>query len=285
MANPVEPALDGGDDSSTGALVPRWLVGCIGVKLIFGFFVLLYLLADFWPAKAAGTSVWATQLSLFFWCAKPECPWQFSLDPEIRFIFLIAITAAMGSYVQVATSFTTYLGNNRLRLRWLWWYFLRVPIGIALAELFYFAVRGGFFASGANSGDINPFGVAALGGLVGMFSKQAADKLLEVFESAFESKADAQRGDKMKNPVPRIDGTEPVTLTPQSPLKLMLLGAGFIAESAVTMNGEKRDAQLLDAQRLLIVLKPQDVLGRAALVVVVTNPGPGGGTARYPLPS
>jgi hypothetical protein len=176
-------------------LVPKWLVGCVGVKLLFGFFVCLYILGAFWPTKTPD-GVWDTQVRLFCW--KSVCLWEFKLDPEIRFLFLVAITAAIGSYVQVATSFTTYLGNNQLCLRWIWWYILRVPVGIALAEIFYFALRGGFFTSGSGGADVNPFGVAALGGLVGMFSKQAADKLQEVFEEAFKSNSDQKRGDKLK---------------------------------------------------------------------------------------
>ena len=140
--------------------------------------------------------MWSEKITLF--CGKSGCL-TFTIDREQRLILLVAITAVIGSYVQVATSFTTYLGNNRLRLRWIWWYILRAPIGIALAEIFYFAVRGGFLTSVAGGDDINPFGVATLGGLVGLFSKQAADKLQDIFEQAFRGSGDQRRGDKLSN--------------------------------------------------------------------------------------
>jgi hypothetical protein len=49
------------------------------------------------------------------------------------------------------------------------------------------AVRGGLLAAQASADAVNPYGVAALAGLVGMFSKQATDKLREVFDTLFRT--------------------------------------------------------------------------------------------------
>ena len=95
-----------------------------------------------------------------------------SMPVETRFIWLVAIAAALGGFVSVANSFAIFLGNGTFKRRWTWWYALRVPIGVALAVLFYFALRAGFFTA-VSGQDVNPFGVVALGGLVGMFSKKA----------------------------------------------------------------------------------------------------------------
>ena len=45
---------------------------------------------------------------------------------------------------------------------------------------------------------LSPFGIAGLSGLVGMFSKQAIDKLREVFETLFKTTEDDKRKDKLK---------------------------------------------------------------------------------------
>jgi hypothetical protein len=66
--------------------------------------------------------------------------------------------------------------------------------------LFYVVIRGGLFSPGTYSGDVNPYGIAGLSGLVGMFSKQATDKLSEVFGTMFQTSADAQRTDKLNPP-------------------------------------------------------------------------------------
>lgn len=198
-------AVPDGGDTGTGIPVTRWAVATIGVLLFLSVPLLVYLLVMFWPvhlsevssatAPGRGTQTaefsaqWSPSVSIF--------GHEFPVPPEERFLYLVVIAAAIGSSIAVATSFTTYLGNQRLYTRWVWWYVLRLPIGIALSVLFYLAVRGGFFSSTSTETDVNPYGMAALGGLVGMFSKQASDKLQDVFEQLFNSTRNNSRGDKL----------------------------------------------------------------------------------------
>jgi hypothetical protein len=56
-------------------------------------------------------------------------------------------------------------------------------LGAALAVVFYFVVRGGFFSPQAGFEQTSPFGFAALAAMVGMFSEQAVLKLKEVAET------------------------------------------------------------------------------------------------------
>ena len=53
----------------------------------------------------------------------------------------------LGSYVHATTSFVSYVGNRRLVFSWAWWYLLRPFIGMVLALIFYFVLRGGLLAS------------------------------------------------------------------------------------------------------------------------------------------
>ena len=121
-----------------------------------------------------------------------------AVKPEVRLLILVIIAGALGSYVHLATSFSDFVGNRQLKASWFWWYFLRPFIGIALAVIVYFTIRGGLVAGGTGAGGINPFGVAAVGALSGMFSRQAADKLREVFESLFSMRKPAERTDALK---------------------------------------------------------------------------------------
>jgi hypothetical protein len=134
---------------------------------------------------------------------------KFQPTLEVRLILLVLLAGAIGSYVHAASSFVDYLGNRTIISSWVWWYLLRPFIGMMLALIFYFVFRGGFVTAGVNSGVdaaanfINPFGVAALAALVGMFSKVAADKLNEVFTTLFRpapGQGDATRGDKLGPP-------------------------------------------------------------------------------------
>ena len=104
---------------------------------------------------------------------------------EVRLIWLVVITSALGSYIHTVTSFALYAGNRRLDSSWLAWYLLRPAISAALALIFYFALRAGLFSGAAADQTVNPFGVAAISGMVGMFSKQATEKLGKIFDTIF----------------------------------------------------------------------------------------------------
>jgi hypothetical protein len=173
----------------------KWVPG-LRAYYLFLPLVLAYLLVSVWPEAVdpSATPVqWKPDLDLIF------LP-PFALGPESRLLLIVIIAGALGSFVHGATSLTTYLGNRMLVRSWSWWYWLRPLIGIGIALVFYFVVRGGFLllvTSGTTHSDVSPFGIAAIAGLSGMFSKQATDKLREVFDSLFKSSGDNQRGDKL----------------------------------------------------------------------------------------
>lgn len=107
---------------------------------------------------------------------------------ELCLILLVILSSCLGSYVHVTTSFVTYVGNRSFKTSWIWWYILRILIGVALALIFYFSLRGGLLTSQSSDQFINPFGIAGISGIVGLFSKQATEKLREVFDTLFSVK-------------------------------------------------------------------------------------------------
>lgn len=122
------------------------------------------------------------------------------LNPEQRILLLVMIAGALGSFVHIATSFAEFVGDGEFRLAWIWWYLLKPFTSMALAAIFYLVLRGGLMAPEANGGAVNLYGVVAMAGMVGMFSKQATMKLAEVFDTLFRShpkggnKPDEQNG-------------------------------------------------------------------------------------------
>ena len=103
-------------------------------------------------------------------------------------LLLLALTfGALGSFLHVAKSFSTFAGNRELLASWIWWYCLQPLTGMGLALVLYVVVRGGFLSAGANTADVSPYGVAGISGLAGMFSKQATEKLNEVFSTLLKT--------------------------------------------------------------------------------------------------
>lgn len=122
-----------------------------------------------------------------------------ALNAESRLFFVTLMAGAIGSYVHAVTSFVSYLGNRQLKRTWIMWYMMRPFIGMGLALIIYLVIRGGLFTGAAGADSVNTFGVAAIAGLAGMFSKQAIDKLRELFDNVFATRSleDENRADKM----------------------------------------------------------------------------------------
>jgi hypothetical protein len=274
-------------------------VGLLGSSL-FGLFVvavgvtLIYVLIKIWPkvphgqtggggGAATGTNDKPVNL---FWGL-----FEFDLLPDTALIGLTAIMGAIGASVFIAVSFSDYVGNRRFAKSWIWFYLVRLFVGPALAIIFYFTLRGGFLATSSSGTDINAYGVAALAGLVGLFSKQAGDKLHQVFDALFQvdpSHGDAARGDSVTNPAPTISGIEPKLTTTAETLTFTVQGTGFIESSLAyvgrSIGGEqptlvKRDTTFASESELKVTLVTDDVAQAGQLWISVTNPAPGGGTA------
>ena len=178
-------------------MVPTALIAALGVYLVLLAVILATLLIELWPVieHVQNDDPIPENVALLWGLV------DVSITPDTAYLLLVIIVSALGSYVHATTSFVTFVGNRDLALSWMWWYLLRTFIGIALALLFYFALRGGFFAQQASATEVNPYGVAALAGLTGLFSKQATDKLKEIFDTLFrteEGQGDDERGDKTK---------------------------------------------------------------------------------------
>lgn len=180
---------DTGEPTDVGS---RAWVFTFGVYLILLNLLLLYVLLRLWPGQVPlKAEHLAVKLIPGLW--EPDV-WT-----EVRYLSLVAMAGALGSYIHLATSFADYLGNRQFVSSWKWWYVLRPFIGSALALIVYFAIRGGLISGGTGAGELSPYGITALAGLSGMFSKQATDKLREVFENLFKSQA-PPRADPLKQP-------------------------------------------------------------------------------------
>jgi hypothetical protein len=258
----------------------RFLLGL--VLLVVGF-LLLYSVVVVWPAMTAAAAVPATGAA----ATSTTIDWlglSYTPSPDSAQLLVVILLGAIGSFLHAAVSFGDYVGNRRLGASWVWWYLLRLFVGASLAVLFYFAIRGGFFAATTTSSDVNPYGIAALAGLVGLFSKQASDKLKELFDTLFKVEAgygDSARGDSIDNPAPTLAAARPPQVTDDGVL-ISLIGTGFLARSVVqptTADGAvlKRTVKPVTPEQLDVTLEASDVQSGVTVTFTVSNPAPGGG--------
>jgi hypothetical protein len=203
------------------------------------------------------------------------CKFEWSADK--RLLITVIIAGALGSLVHVLTSFADYVGNRQLAKPWIWWFVLRVPIGISLALLFYLVVRAGMIVpsvQGGNGGgtqSLNVYGVAAFAALAGMFSKQATDKMREVFETLFTPQKPVPRADSLagKSGIIKV---EPDKLAKGTPEVLTVTGHGFLKDAKATIGGKPRDMLWVSESQIKVTTLPEDVQDTGTLTLVVQNP-------------
>jgi hypothetical protein len=193
-----------------------------------------------------------------------------------RLLLLVIIAGMLGAFVHGATSLADYLGNNSFNKNWTWFYLLRPAIGMALALVFYFAIRGGFLSTTGGAKDINPYGIAALAGMVGMFSKQATDKLGEVFGTLFKTApggGDDSRSDPLKPKTVAVLQLDPVSVIAGSEaFTLAVTGTGFINGAIIHLDDVPQTTAFQSETRLTAQVAKETVASAGTRKLTVVNP-------------
>ncbi len=204
-----------------------------------------------------------------------------NLQPDWRFLILAMLAGALGAFLHVAQSFATFVGNRTFSWSWTWWYLLRPFIGAGLALVVYVVFRSAL-VPGTSGNATNAYGVVALAALSGMFSKQAIDKLNEVFTVAFRAApghGDAQRADKPEgeSDTSAILGIDPPRPVAQAgTLSFVVRGSGFGSAAVIYLDDTAIPTKQLDATRLSASIAVKDLPGSGPFKLTVrTPPKPG----------
>jgi hypothetical protein len=110
--------------------------------------------------------------------------WHARLDPDAALVIMVALVGLLGAVMTSAWRFQNYAHLGQLTARDAWSYAV-VPLqGAMLALVVYFTLRGGFLGTDS-SAPLNPYGIAAIAGLVGLFTRNAMTKLREIMKTLF----------------------------------------------------------------------------------------------------
>ncbi len=116
----------------------------------------------------------------------------------------------------------------------------------------------------------NPYGIAGFSALAGMFSRQATDKLREVFETLFTAQKPVKRDDPLNS---RLSlAIHPSTLNRGDSSPLTVTGSGFQAGTKATINGNDRVFTYVSATEGKVTPDAADVANPGKIEIVITNP-------------
>jgi hypothetical protein len=109
--------------------------------------------------------------------------------PERSVIIMVILLGTLGGLIHLASSLTIFVGNRDLKRSWIVYYVLAPVQGAALAPLLYLLLKSAVlspqYASGGGTQNLNLTAIYAFAALTGLFSKQAVEKLADVFATIF----------------------------------------------------------------------------------------------------
>jgi hypothetical protein len=186
--------------AGAGCVSSIWIVVLVVVVIVEAV-LCLYGLWAIWPSPAPSAASGAAK------AASNSAPiillrQHFKITTDEQLFILVALAGALGGLVHTLRSLGWYVGNRHLRWSWIAFYMLLPVIGAAGGTIFYVVTRAGLVsASSAANDQLNPFGLAAVAALVGLFSEQAIVKLKAVAGTVF---SEAEKG---VDAVPETTGT------------------------------------------------------------------------------
>lgn len=125
-------AVRNNESSDPGGLLGTIGIFSLGIYLHAVMAALVYLLVALWPEGAS------VHLSVF-------CRSLAVLSRDQALLWSMAVLGAIGGNLHAISSFVAYVGNRTFVRSWVWWYVARAPVGISLALVMYFVLRGGLF--------------------------------------------------------------------------------------------------------------------------------------------
>jgi hypothetical protein len=186
------------DSSPSSTAIFTLLAVAIAIALC-----ILYALWEFWPTQAI-LQAKSTPAVHLFGITK-------HVSIEIRLFVIVALSGALGGLLHATRSFAWYVGHSSLKWRWFPYYIGMLLTGAGIATVVYVVVRGGIVSGRATTADVNPYGFAAIGAIVGLFSEQALEMLRRVANDFF---AEPPAGnDQAKDPDVSTATTTEITTT------------------------------------------------------------------------
>ncbi|GAA4085895.1 IPT/TIG domain-containing protein [Actinomadura miaoliensis] len=189
--------------------------------------------------------------------------WDPRISRETSLFVIVAAAGAIGATVHALRSLYWYVGNRSLRRSWLLMYLFLPFIGAAFGLMVYLVLRGGLTAPAGTAADLNPYGITAVAALVGLFSRETAEKLRAVFATLL-SPPQPGRDQALR---PQIDAVEPASGAVGR--LVTVRGVGLGAASSVRFGAADAPATDVTDTGLRVVVPPGATSGR----LVVTTPG------------
>jgi len=224
--------------SATGVVI-------LGVLMAFIALLALYGLWRFWPPALPVKGAATAKFSYF--------SWRVALTTDQQFFVTAALAGVVGAMLHGLRSLSAYVGERYLFRSWIPYYVLLPLVGALIATIVYLVLRAGLLPGATESSQPNPYGIAAISALVGMFSAQAAEKLKAVFETLF-TKAGPGSEPLTDVAVPVISSFDPQEGPVGTPVTIS--GDNLTSVTSVAFTGADAPQFKIESENLITVQVP-----------------------------
>ena len=162
-----------------------WRAPVLGVVTVAEMLLLLVALVPVMGATTALDQGKPAHVSYLWWNGTATRP--------MVFIIVSLAGGALGGAMHAIASLTAHLAAGDFDRRWTMWYLTNPVVGASLAVAFLFVLQAGLGGQAAPTGG-GLYGIAAIATLSGLFSRHALNKLKDIFDVAFASKAAPDTG-------------------------------------------------------------------------------------------
>lgn len=147
---------------------------------------------------------------------------HFGVESVTRQAILMTCAAGVGSSIATILGFLEHASEKEdFNPAFAPWFVGRPVMGLLLGLTFFLVIRGGMLGVLPNFDKVslNPYGLAAIGAMVGLFTKHAVEKLQEVFDVLFQTKNDMQKDLLARLPADLKKQVEPYLAPEKAPDK------------------------------------------------------------------
>lgn len=198
-----------------------------------------------------------------------------SVSRPSAIIILSLVGGGIGGTLHGLASLTSHVARADFDPRWTMWYLINPLIGAALAAAFLFVLQAGLGGQTASTAaPATLYGVAAFATLAGLFSRQALEKLKQIFDVAFASSGTPGNETPVAVGAPTIGSITPQTLAAGgSDALIVIAGDGFATGSVIEVDARRVPATTVEARSISVVVPGQLLAQQQFLPLRVRSPG------------
>jgi hypothetical protein len=269
----------GGKDVSPAGIV----IVTVLLALVAG--LALFSMLSFWPLPLTrnGTSAEAVSQTTLQTTQFTYFRWQVNLTRDQQYFVIVALAGVLGAMIHGLRSLGFYVGNRAFVKSWIASYLLLPFVGAVIATIVYLVLRAGLLPGATSGSQPDPFGIAAIGAMVGWFSGQAAEKMKKVFEELFSQ---TPSGSDSITAKPTITKLAPRSGRPDVEVTITGTNLGLVDRVTFAGNAEADITSTGDTEVTVVVPQgaktgPITLSGKADQVtskdIFTVDPAPAGG--------